>query len=121
MYNVNKIPGKQIILDTDGNLSANSDILIPSQKAVKSYVDNSINVFKKVYTIYGDDNTTVFTIQHNIGTMDVIVQVYSYTPSTAGGSYENMNVEIKRVDDNAITVQFAVAPPSSESFRVLVM
>jgi hypothetical protein len=121
MYNVNKIPSKQIILDTDSNLSANSDTIIPSQKAIKTYVNNSINVFKKVYTLYGDDNTSTFTIQHNIGTMDVIVQVYSYTSSTSGGLHENMNVEIQRSDNNNITIQFAVAPPNSESFRVLVM
>ncbi len=118
---MNKIPSKQIILDIDTTLSSNSDFVISSQKAIKTYVDNAVTVIKKVFTIYGDDSTDTFTIVHNIGTLDVFVQVYSYTPSTSGGSYENMNVEIKRVDINAITVQFSVAPPSSESFRVLIM
>lgn len=33
--------GKNYNLDTDGTLSNNSDIYIPSQKAVKTYVDNN--------------------------------------------------------------------------------
>lgn len=31
-----------IPIDTDGTLSANSDFLVPSQKAVKTYVDTEI-------------------------------------------------------------------------------
>lgn len=31
---------KGIPIDTDGTLSANSDFIVPSQKAVKTYVDN---------------------------------------------------------------------------------
>ena len=34
---------KAITLDTDGTLSANSDMLVASQKAVKTYVDNSVS------------------------------------------------------------------------------
>jgi len=118
---VNKIPSKQIILDIDPTLSTNSDFAISSQKAIKTYVDTAVTVIKKVYTIYGDDSTTTYTINHNIGTFDVFIQVYSYTSSTSGGLYENMNVELRRLDDNNITVQFSVAPPSSESFRVIIM
>lgn len=33
---------KAITIDTDGTLSANSDLLVPSQKAVKTYVDTEI-------------------------------------------------------------------------------
>ena len=39
---MSRIPGKQIILDTDPTLSNNSDTEIASQKAVKSYVDNTV-------------------------------------------------------------------------------
>ena len=33
---------KAITLDTDGTLAANSDALVPSQKAVKTYVDTGL-------------------------------------------------------------------------------
>ena len=33
---------KDIPIDTDGTLSANSDFVVPSQKAVKTYVDTEI-------------------------------------------------------------------------------
>ena len=36
------VKGKFLNLDTDTTLSSNSDYTIPSQKAIKSYVDNSI-------------------------------------------------------------------------------
>jgi len=36
-----KVFPEQIVLDTDVNLTANSDLRIPSQKAVKSYVDSN--------------------------------------------------------------------------------
>jgi hypothetical protein len=32
-------PGEEIVLDTDGTLAANSDDIVASQKAVKTYVD----------------------------------------------------------------------------------
>ena len=33
---------RDIPIDTDGTLSANSDFVVPSQKAVKTYVDTEI-------------------------------------------------------------------------------
>ena len=36
--------GKHYDLDVDGTLANNSDITIPSQKAVKTYVDNNKTV-----------------------------------------------------------------------------
>ena len=116
-----RIPAKQIILDTDTTLSANSDTRIASQKAIKTYVDDAVNVLKKTFTLYGDNTTSIFTINHELNTYDVIVQVYSFKPSTAGGLYENMNVEIRRIDVDNITVQFSVAPPDTESFRVVIV
>ena len=42
---------KCIPIDTDGTLSANSDFLVPSQKAVKTYVDTEIAAVSGVSTI----------------------------------------------------------------------
>jgi hypothetical protein len=42
---------KGAAIDTDGTLSADSDFLIPSQKAVKTYVDTEINDLLYTYPI----------------------------------------------------------------------
>ena len=42
---------KGAAIDTDGTLSANSDFLIPSQKAVKTYVDTEIAAVSAVSTV----------------------------------------------------------------------
>lgn len=38
---------KDIPIDNDGTLSANSDFIVPSQKAVKTYVDTEIAALTK--------------------------------------------------------------------------
>ena len=39
---MNKVKGKQILLDTDVTLSANSNVEVPSQRAIKSYIDAKV-------------------------------------------------------------------------------
>ena len=46
---------RDIPIDTDGTLSANSDFLVSSQKAVKTYVDNSVSAIQQLNDgDYGD-------------------------------------------------------------------
>lgn len=113
-----KIPGKQIVLDVDPQLGSNSDLIISSQKAVKSYVDSAVGgaVSKVVQTISGNDTDTIFNITHNLNSYDVFVQVYSNAPDR-----ENISPVIYRTDVNTVQIQFALAPSLTESFRVIVI
>ena len=55
----NLIPntGAYLTTSTDGTLSANTDSLIPTQKAVKTYVDNAIVINVKGYGATGNGTT----------------------------------------------------------------
>lgn len=68
-------------LDTDVTLggSGASDIYVPSQKAVKTYIDNATNL---CYSVQNPQLTptlgyATWTVTHNLGTTNVICTVYS--------------------------------------------
>ena len=43
------MPKQFLDLDTDGTLANNSDVYVPSQKAVKTYVDSQIGVVDQTF------------------------------------------------------------------------
>jgi hypothetical protein len=61
----------------------------------------------------GDGTNTSYTVQHGLGTRDVLVQVYD----TA--TYETVVTDVVRTDTNNVTVSFTSAP-GNNSYRVLV-
>jgi hypothetical protein len=61
----------------------------------------------------GDGSNTSYAIAHNMGTRDVIVQVYDLS------TYETVFTDVTRTDVNTVTVVFATAP-SLNSYRVLI-
>jgi hypothetical protein len=63
----------------------------------------------------GDGSTTSIVVTHNLGTQDVVVQVY-----TASGTFAEVNVEIQNTSTNTITLVFAAAPTSGQ-YRVVVI
>ena len=63
-------------------------------------------------------SNTTFTITHNLGTSDVIARVYqTYGPDNGA----DVEVDIKRTSTNALTVSFAAAPASGETYTVVVI
>lgn len=80
---------------TDGTLSAESDTLYPTEKAVKTYVDNAIlnqDAITKEPTGFAttttstmsfDDGTRIFTIAPAAGSFDVYVKGKKFTKTTA--------------------------------------
>ena len=79
---------------TDGTLAANSDTLYPSEKAVKTYVDNLVYTqdlitkeptgfeTKSTSTMSFDDISRIFTISPVSGSFDVYVKGVKFTKST---------------------------------------
>ena len=67
-------------------------------------------------TIVGDDTTSGFTLTHNFGTRDVIVQVFENQ-----APFGNPIVDVERTTTNAIDVNFAVAPATGTDYRVLIL
>jgi len=68
------------------------------------------------HKVIGDGSNTSFTITHNFGTRDVIVQVYDVNASP---TYETVHVDVVRTNTNTVTVSFASAP-ANNSYRVVI-
>jgi hypothetical protein len=64
---------------------------------------------------FGDGSATSYVITHNLGTKDVIVQVYSLT-----SPYAVQAVTIQMTSANTVTIVFGVAP-AANSMRVVVL
>jgi hypothetical protein len=70
---------------------------------------------KKYSTTVGDGSATSYTITHNLGTRDVVVNVYENA-----GSYRSVYVETQMSTTNTITLLFAAAPTSA-AYKIVVI
>ncbi|WP_250632046.1 hypothetical protein [Rhodoflexus caldus] len=66
-------------------------------------------------TITGNGSAASFTVTHNKDSKDVIVQVFDVATD------DEVEVTISRTTVNAVDIIFAVAPPSGQAFRVVVI
>jgi len=62
----------------------------------------------------GDGSNTSYTITHNLGSRDVLVQVYRNS-----GSYDEIVCDVQHTTTNTVTLVFLSAPTSNQ-FRVVV-
>lgn len=69
---------------------------------------------KKVSANVGNGTNTSFAITHNLGTRDVVVNVYD------NSAYDTVEVDVVRTDTNTVTVTFASAP-ATDAYRVVVV
>lgn len=66
-------------------------------------------------TITGDGSALTFTITHNLNTLFVSSTIYDASTS------EQVIVDVVATNANSITLKFAVAPASTQSYRVIVI
>lgn len=71
-------------------------------------------IARKVAANVGNGSNTSFAIAHNMGTRDVTVNVYD------NASYDTVETDVVRTDEDTVTVTFAVAP-SSNAYRVVIV
>jgi hypothetical protein len=64
---------------------------------------------------FGDGSSVSFTINHNLGTRDVIVQIYYNS-----GSYQQAEMDVQHTDTNNVTINVNGIVPSSNQFRVVI-
>jgi len=71
----------------------------------------------KYVEIIGNSEDYTFHINHNLGTKDIIVQVYKLS---TGGSY---HVLINRINDNEVMIGFdeKEEPPKAGMFKVVII
>lgn len=69
---------------------------------------------KKASANVGNASGTSFAVNHNLGTRDVVVDVYD------NASYDSVEVDVVRTNSNTVTVSFANAP-ALNAYRVVVV
>ena len=112
----------QAKLDSNGGISK-------SASGLKVNVDNSTLVItgnqlvingayknKKVTaSITGDNSTTTFSVIHNLGTKDILIDVYE---NTTGYTVFPL---IERFDTNTTKISFKVAPATAKVYNVVIL
>lgn len=81
--------------------------------ATKAYVDAQTGGGQYAANV-GNGSATTITVTHNLGSRDVIVQVYRNS-----GNYDEVIVETRRTTTNAVDLVFATAPTTNQ-YRVVV-
>ena len=59
-------------------------------------------------TAIGDGTATAYTVNHALGTRDVVVQMYD------ASSYETVMAQVVRTDTANVTITFNAAPTSND-------
>lgn len=91
--------------DTEARTSTSDAVLV---------TPGNLRALSHAETIAGDGSTTSFSVSHNLGSRDVIVQVYDTT------SFETVFTDVTRTTTSAVTIDFGFAPAVSSNYRVLV-
>lgn len=68
------------------------------------------------YTIVGDDTTSTFTVEHNLGTRNVVFEIYE-----AAAPYEKVYVQVLHTSTTALQVVFSQAPATGTNYNITVI
>jgi len=74
---------------------------------------------KQSATITGNNSATSFAISHNLNSRDVNVQVYQ-TSATPDTQYAEVEVDIVRPSTSVVTVSFAAAVATGDTYNVVI-
>lgn len=107
------INGLEDILTT-GYVAASQGAEEANKSLVTDSEGNVVTVAHKFVTTIGDGSATSYTVTHNMGTKDIIVQVSDAT------TFEVVYANIAITTDNEIALNFASAP-AANAYRVIVI
>lgn len=106
----------QVTFDAKGRATSASSVTIAITASqvtdFTSAVQAIIGSYGAVANV-GDGTNTSYAITHNLGTRDVIVQIFD------NATYETVYTDVTRTSTNVVTLTFATAP-SSNAYRVLI-
>jgi len=102
----------------DGTLASNSDAKIPSEKAVKTYVDNSVISTSGVSV--GPNTSSTQTITHSLGKIPKIIRLNGFGSSSAGSTNHSSSVGTFNSTGNRClyVVYTGMATETSTSFAI---
>ena len=113
-------------VDVDGTMEA--DAITVNGTALNTVIDGRVTAreFKDDVPSTAKTAGTAFTVDHNLNSRDIIIQVYNNVTNIDGNSgdeidnqYETVNVEVYRNTVNQITIKSGVAL-AADSLRVLI-
>lgn len=103
-------------LDLNGNkLKSVATPTLATDGATKGYVDGAIVPRPKFSGDVGDGTALTFNVDHNLNTLDVIVQVYRKSDGVT------VETGVTRSTVNRVVVDFAGTAPTAAQYRVVVL
>ena len=129
-----KVPSSQLPSYVDDVLEYTNKSGFPSTgESGKIYVDASTakayrwsgttyveiaaaTIHKYSTTLSGNGSTKEFTVNHSLGTRDVVVNLYENT-----SPYQQVWADVKMTSTSQVTVSFAEAPASGVNYRIVII
>ena len=108
---ITNLPQENVQGQLEGSINLKQDIVSLSQ-TINDII--TYNEQTRMVVNIGDGVTTQFSITHNMGTFDVIVQVIDNSTHT------NIEVDTTRPDENSVLISFLL-PPLTDEYRVIIM
>lgn len=106
----------QVTFDAKGRATSASSVAIAITASQVTDFTAAVQAIVGAYGAaanVGDGTNTVYAVTHNLGTRDVIVQLYD------NATFDSVYVDTVRTSTNVVTLTFATAP-SSNAYRVLI-
>lgn len=101
-----------VILAAGGGLTDSTGVAVDYTTVEAQLISDGFTT--KVAADVGDTIATSFQITHNLGTRDVVVNIYD------NASYDTVEADVVRTDANNVTVSFTTAPGTAE-YRVVII
>lgn len=101
-----------ILQGTNSYLTSASGLAVDVPTLEAKLVTDSFT--KKTSASVGNGTNTSFAVNHNLGTEDVIVQVFD------NATHDTVEVDVVRTNTNTVTVSFSTAP-AEDAYRVVVI
>jgi hypothetical protein len=102
---------KGVPIDIDPTLAADSDLLVPSQKAVKAYVNNQYEGLVTAAVTHYSSSTTLDIADYIVWAGNVSNAVILTLPALSSVQHGKTYI-IKRLSGNSVTVNKNVADPN---------
>jgi hypothetical protein len=109
-----EIASASVVSAIDSRLTTAESEINTLETQVAALASASGTLTDKVAISVGNNSATSFAISHNLGTRDVVVNVYD------NSTYDTVEVDVVRTDANTVTVSFANAP-GNNAYRVVII
>ena len=93
------------------------DSLAAAQNSTQ--VATAIETYTKILTVVGNASTTSVDLVHDFDTRYVAVEILDFGNNGSGATYATVHADVIREADTYVTIDFAVAPASTQDYKVM--